>query len=133
MTNCLDSAWLSDRDLVLRGIPEHAQKAGRESGKLKFSPLGGGSFVYCETDVTSWLASENGTTKGKTFVRTPAPAPAPQQGRPTAPAAGSARATWDQAIRQEIATGKAKAQAVSAVDRKHPGLRERMLAEVNGR
>jgi hypothetical protein len=40
-------------------------------------------------------------------------------------------AEWKAAVATEKARGLAAADAVLAVDRKHPGLRERMLAAVN--
>jgi len=47
------------------------------------------------------------------------------------PAGVSAKAQWDAAIDSELPKHKSKALAVSAVNRKHPGLRAQMLSEVN--
>lgn len=48
-------------------------------------------------------------------------------------AATGAKARWQAAINQKITTGTPRAQAVQQVNRENPGLRESMLAEVNGR
>lgn len=45
----------------------------------------------------------------------------------------SARERWMKAIADKVATGVPKAKAVSLVNRENPGLRERMLKEVNAR
>lgn len=47
------------------------------------------------------------------------------------PAGVSAKAQWDAAIDSELPKHKSKDLAVSAVNRKHPGLRAQMLSEVN--
>jgi hypothetical protein len=43
-----------------------------------------------------------------------------------------ARQRWDELIRRKVAAGVPRAKAVSLVNRENPGLREAMLAEVNG-
>lgn len=47
------------------------------------------------------------------------------------PAGVSAKDQWDAAINSELPKHKSKSLAVSAVNRKHPGLRAQMLSEVN--
>lgn len=44
----------------------------------------------------------------------------------------SASAQWNQAIQAHVAAGLPKAKAVSKANKENPGLREQMLAEVNG-
>ena len=45
----------------------------------------------------------------------------------------TAQAKWKQALTAQMATGLDRYKAVNAVDRTHPGLRQRMIAEANGR
>ena len=45
---------------------------------------------------------------------------------------GDARATWQEEIKALEAKGVSRERAVSIVNRKHPGLREAMLQEING-
>ena len=45
----------------------------------------------------------------------------------------STQAKWKQAVTESMASGLDRHKAVNAVDRSHPGLRQRMIAEANGR
>ena len=45
--------------------------------------------------------------------------------------AKSAREQWESAVNAEVQAGKPRAKALVAANKKHPGLRERFLAEVN--
>lgn len=44
----------------------------------------------------------------------------------------SAKAKWQSLIQAKVSTGVARARAVQFVNKENPGLREQMLAEVNG-
>jgi hypothetical protein len=125
-----NGVWVTERELIVRGIGGAAQKRGRESGKLRFTPLGGDSFAYREQDISAWLANENGNQRGSAFVRSPATVASPATRQTTS--AGGAKAAWNAAVQAETATAGSMRAAIAAADRKHPGLRLRMLAEVNG-
>ena len=139
------SAFVTDQELVLRGIGQDAQRHGRESGKLRYTAIGT-SFAYKQADVDAWLESESGTTdpRGKFILvrssQTPPAARAavvPPGRQAYAPpvvqrvSGSGAVADWNRAVATHVAQGMTKRQAVSAVDRERPGLRASMVAEVN--
>ena len=136
-----EGAWVTERELLIRGFNSSDLRRGRDSGRLRYTPLGPDSFAYREQDVQSWLADENGASKGRTFVKTPAaqspttgqvPRAINQPTRQTA-IAGGAKATWQQAVNLAMDGGLSRADAVARVDREQPGLREAMIAEHNRR
>lgn len=51
----------------------------------------------------------------------------------TAAASKNATARWNEAVDAALATAKTRFKAVAIANRKHPGLREQMLAEANAR
>lgn len=53
--------------------------------------------------------------------------------RPGTGGSPSAKAQWSTAVAAKIAAGLPKSKAVSLVNKENPGLREKMLKEVNGR
>lgn len=53
--------------------------------------------------------------------------------RASSAATKSAKEEWDAAIAAALPTAKNRAKAVAQANRQHPGLRQRMLAEVNAR
>lgn len=49
----------------------------------------------------------------------------------TGQAFGPARQKWRELVAAKVATGLSRAQAVSAVSKQNPGLRQRMVEEAN--
>jgi len=122
--------YLSERELVAKGWSSDVLRAAIRSGKLN-GVFQGTSFIVREDHLQEWadLQLPKGRPTGRTAA---APAPAPGAGRIPAPG-GSAKTAWNQAVADHVAAGLSRDKAVAAVDRKHPGLREQMLREVNRR
>lgn len=68
---------------------------------------------------------EAAKAKAKSGVKPVAKA---KEGSPSA----SAKSLWNSAIQAKVASGIPKAKAAALVNRENPGLREQMLAEING-
>jgi hypothetical protein len=118
--------WVSDLDLLARGISCSAQREARDTGRLPYITVGAG-FSYATADIDAWLAG--GGVGGR-----PAPATAPARqaaGGAAAGYGGSAKSQWESAVRQLTDNGTPPAIAIARVDETRPGLRLQMLAEVN--
>lgn len=121
-------AWITERELVIQGHSSAALKRGRESGKLRYTPLGADSYAYRTGDLQEWLEAENGTAKSRSFVRQGSSTKQPTA-RSSTP--GGAKAEWDRQVRLLIDQGVPIAEAPGMVAAAHPALRERLVAEAN--
>lgn len=120
--------FVTDQELVARGITADAQARGRSDGALKYAALGTG-FAYRNEDVSAWLAAEiDRASKTSRAVDRYAAGR-----RAAASSGGSAKTQWDTAVNALIAEGKTASAACATVARQNPGLRERMIGETNRR
>jgi hypothetical protein len=126
----------TSQELLLRGVPMHAQRAAMAAGVLPFTALGADSFSYRQADVIRWLTGESASAAAarRPSGTAPATAPAPSGrggGGAAAGYGGSAKSQWDSLVGGLVASGLLPGDAIRQVDASHPGLRERMLQEHN--
>lgn len=131
--------FVTSEELVARGISADAQRKARYAAELPFTVVGADRFAYLESDVSAWIeAARNQQAESRKAIakyaaskREQTPTAAPPPNRKQSFDQSSARALWTAAVQQKIESGMQRDAAVRAVDAERPGLRQRMLDEVN--
>lgn len=127
--------YLTEQELVARGWSSDTLRKAIRSGKLT-GVFHGATFMVREDHLQEWADTQ--LPKGRPTGRTAqAAAPAPTGRTPPAPRTGQQTATagteWRQAVADHVARGMRRVQAIAAVDKTRPGLRQRMIDEANNR
>ena len=120
------SGWVTNRQLVVKGIPESSQQRARESGKLPYVNLGNDTYSYRQSDVDRWLSRTRGDRQER---QKPARRGATSASRTPQ---RSAKETLDCLAKHVAAQeGVSEAAAKTRVLRQHPELRQQLVSEAN--
>src|SRR5690606_7488257 len=115
----------------VKALEEELAKAKAENEELANARAEGDDDPDAEGDDEEQSRAQDEEEQAKAKARKTGASPVAR--RPGTGGAPSAKAQWSTAVAAKIAAGLPKSKAVSLVNKENPGLREKMLKEVNGR